>query len=393
MNFYSIIIPTRSRPENLEYVIKSVLSQTFKNFELIISDNSPDLKSKNLNWKICCKFKNDDRIKYVMPISPMPMDEHWEFATRLAEGIYVLILTDRFVMRPSALQSIFDELNRFKKVECAVYDVNSIYRSIVGDLNLSLTSNKVNMKSSDKILKEWSCCGISKNSSLYSNELPRGLNSVFLNSTAKKIRSIHGKLFSRMSPDYTFAFLILAYIPEVLIIDKPLCISFGNESNGKNAQIYGMNYFEYPELLDLELVPMEINTVYNGLIHDYNYIKRRVGANFPGPNIGISNYCIAIYTDLAQKEKLGSVMNTKLLFSKWFFFVSSLEQNEKKFIFNYVAKIHRPNVAKKIFNKLVIHFKIKKFLQIIKRYMLKLFFLVSGKKVFDNVLSAIRFIG
>ena len=57
--FFSVIIPTFNRRDFLKIAIDSVLSQTFKDFELIIIDDGSNDSTKEL-----IKFYNDKRIKY-----------------------------------------------------------------------------------------------------------------------------------------------------------------------------------------------------------------------------------------------------------------------------------------------------------------------------------------
>ena len=38
--FFSIVIPTRDRPDLIESLLFSILNQTFERFELLICDNS-----------------------------------------------------------------------------------------------------------------------------------------------------------------------------------------------------------------------------------------------------------------------------------------------------------------------------------------------------------------
>jgi len=58
--FFSVIIPTYNRREFLKKAVDSVLSQTFKNFELIIvDDGSTDDTQSLLDWY------QESRIKYI----------------------------------------------------------------------------------------------------------------------------------------------------------------------------------------------------------------------------------------------------------------------------------------------------------------------------------------
>ena len=40
--FFTVAIPTKNRPARLRDAIRSVLEQSFQDFELIVSDNSDD---------------------------------------------------------------------------------------------------------------------------------------------------------------------------------------------------------------------------------------------------------------------------------------------------------------------------------------------------------------
>ena len=56
----TVIIPSYNRPNLIGRAIKSVLNQTYHNFELVIVDSSPDNKTEEV-----VKGFNDERIKYI----------------------------------------------------------------------------------------------------------------------------------------------------------------------------------------------------------------------------------------------------------------------------------------------------------------------------------------
>ncbi len=56
----SIIIPTYNRPESIVRTIRSILNRTYKNFEIIVIDDSPNDKTEKV-----IKSFNDSRIKYI----------------------------------------------------------------------------------------------------------------------------------------------------------------------------------------------------------------------------------------------------------------------------------------------------------------------------------------
>ncbi|MCQ8914358.1 glycosyltransferase, partial [Escherichia albertii] len=56
----SILIPTKNRSEYLDDVLSSLLTWNRDDFEIIIQDNSNDLKTHN----VVKKYRHDHRIKY-----------------------------------------------------------------------------------------------------------------------------------------------------------------------------------------------------------------------------------------------------------------------------------------------------------------------------------------
>jgi len=91
--FFSIVIPTRNRPETIPYTLKTCIHQKECNdYEVIISDNSD--KQEAVFTRKSIEPYLGDRVRYVCPPNILPMTEHWEFALRFAVGKYVTYLGD-----------------------------------------------------------------------------------------------------------------------------------------------------------------------------------------------------------------------------------------------------------------------------------------------------------
>lgn len=87
--FFSICIPTFNRAEDIQYAIKRILSQTFKDFEIVIVDND----SKDNTREVVDSFK-DKRIKYYKNERNIGGVKNTEKAMRLAEGKYIFLHGD-----------------------------------------------------------------------------------------------------------------------------------------------------------------------------------------------------------------------------------------------------------------------------------------------------------
>lgn len=101
----SVIITTFDRASFLQAAIESVLAQTFKNFELLVLDNS----SKD-NTKEIVKSFSDRRVKYFCH-KPLNISEARNLGVKKARGKYVAFLDDDDKWLPNKLR---DQLRVFR---------------------------------------------------------------------------------------------------------------------------------------------------------------------------------------------------------------------------------------------------------------------------------------
>jgi glycosyltransferase involved in cell wall biosynthesis len=85
----SICIPAYKRPENLRRLLRSVSSQVFQNYEIVISDDSPDDSVS----KVVNEFKNLP-IKYYLNKRPLGTPANWNFAISKAVGKWIKLMHD-----------------------------------------------------------------------------------------------------------------------------------------------------------------------------------------------------------------------------------------------------------------------------------------------------------
>lgn len=96
---FSIVYPTRNRPDLLRVCVEAALNQDYQNWELIISDNSPQMTAK----PVYKEFAADPRIRYVSTGGEFSMFENFEFGLKQARGTYVTVLTDKTALLPCCL--------------------------------------------------------------------------------------------------------------------------------------------------------------------------------------------------------------------------------------------------------------------------------------------------
>ena len=109
MEKYTVIIPTRNRAETLGATIRTCLRQTYKNFEIIVSDNFSSDDTKN----VVDSYK-DERIRYINPGRRLSMSGNFEFALKsVADGFVMFIGSDDGIM-PDAIQYVDSIVNKYK---------------------------------------------------------------------------------------------------------------------------------------------------------------------------------------------------------------------------------------------------------------------------------------
>lgn len=101
----SIILPTYKRAHVLPHAIRSVLSQTYKNLELIIvDDNSPD------DTAAVVKSFDDVRIRYVKNDPNLKLPRALNKGFSLANGAYLTWTSDDNVFADNAIEKMVDTL-------------------------------------------------------------------------------------------------------------------------------------------------------------------------------------------------------------------------------------------------------------------------------------------
>ncbi len=104
--FFSIVIPTYNRASDLEFALFCILSQTFKNFEIVISDNC----STDDTAKIVETFR-DKRIRYTKTDKTLWNSHNIAGAINKAKGQYIFIHSDDdFLLYNTSLETIYQEI-------------------------------------------------------------------------------------------------------------------------------------------------------------------------------------------------------------------------------------------------------------------------------------------
>lgn len=104
-------IPTYNRPELLRGAMESVLTQTFTDFTLLVSDNASEPETEAV-----VRSFDDERIRYVRADRNVGPTGNFRRVVQLADTEFVLILPDDDVLYPDHLRATVDVLDRFETV-------------------------------------------------------------------------------------------------------------------------------------------------------------------------------------------------------------------------------------------------------------------------------------
>lgn len=117
----SICIPTFQRPVEIMKAINSCLSQSYQNFEIIISDNSIDDITKEKIEKL-----NNEKIKYFKNGENIGAINNINQSIRLSNGKFIKLLMDDDILEGDALQLMLEKFNSYKNIGVVMAPLNVI---------------------------------------------------------------------------------------------------------------------------------------------------------------------------------------------------------------------------------------------------------------------------
>lgn len=270
--FFSIIIPTRNRYETLKYSILTVLNQGYRNYELIICDNSDEACLPELAQ--ISEQLSDSRVKYCRPDSVLSMTDNWEFAVSKATGNYIIIFGDDDGLVMDSLEYIHAIIQKTKAeiVSWARIEYSWPDRKPAQIANLMIIPHmsKSGLINSRQFIKK-----VVHREADY-RFLPMFYNSAVSKNMVALLKAKSGRVFHSACPDiysgYAFAHLAKQY----LSISYPLSINgVSSKSNGaahlNNDESAKADYWKTFRTSSIKWptsIP-EINTVYMGIAEPF----------------------------------------------------------------------------------------------------------------------------
>lgn len=141
----SVIIPTYKRCDMLSRAISSVLSQTYKNIQVVVvDDNNPESEWRRKTMEIMSSYKNDSRIKYICHSTNLNGSAARNTGIWESDGHVITYLDDDDTYRPDKVEKQVFFLRthpEFQAVYCGwKRDENEFIPHGTGDLSFDILS-------------------------------------------------------------------------------------------------------------------------------------------------------------------------------------------------------------------------------------------------------------
>lgn len=299
--FFSILIPTKGRPHCVPYAVRSVLRQTFKDFEIVLVDNDDSEATREV---VAC-FQDDHRFRYFRT-GGLSMLDNWEYARRQARGNFITVLEDKQAYYPNSLEIIYKVINRSK---C----------DLVGWL-----PDRIKPDVSDKVIRPQDMSGrilyydpshflrrLFNSFGRMHIRLPRMINSCASMSAIERTVTLLGedRLFLPVNPDFTSGYALLGQVNEYVFIDTSLVVTNTSESLSAGQRAMRSEKFSEESLRDIgmrkedvyEFVPLKHLLVVNSMINDYYRVKRKCPV-LPDISINFKEYVELCWRECTSRD-------------------------------------------------------------------------------------------
>ena len=237
--FFSIVIPTRNRGEELFYTLKTCIEQDLparhgQDFEIIVSDNASSDDIRAVVARI-----DSPRVRYVRTDRYLSMTESWEFAVAQARGDYVGVVgtDDGYLL--NTLSNVFEIIQRTKAEAVTFQGASYSWPNSPdpGNRNMLKIPHYIfpeRMEESAQLVKD-------ALRNLHYGRLPCFLNSFCKRDAIDRVRARSGRIFASFQPDVYAGFLMGGSLPQIYVSNRIMLIA------GVSGQSTGGNSFNDPE--------------------------------------------------------------------------------------------------------------------------------------------------
>ena len=212
--FFSIVMPTKNRASFVEMGLYALSKQSFRDFEVILSDNS-DEESDHIK-RLIGQFQSCLFIKYVRSAERCSSLDNCEFAISFASGTYVLVNMNKMFLYPFALEYVYNFIAKENTVDMVTLTLDTLSSIDCASDSCTLSFNynqKSNIKySGKKVIKQFIDSYLPLPLISYSAQ---GLGNILYTFISREIichiKGKYGRFFQPISGDYSSITMPLFY--------------------------------------------------------------------------------------------------------------------------------------------------------------------------------------
>lgn len=233
--FFSVVVPTRNRAKLLPFAIRSILNQTFDDFEIIISDNFSSDETPQI-----AQSYNDARIRYFRSEKLLSMGDSFEFALSHAKGEYITFSSDDDAFVPILFERIIPIIKE-QNAQIITFRTCTYYHNGDFDFNRKIAPNTVAMhqftgqvtkfdanQAINLVFQYYGLNDFERNDNFIVSFLA---NAVYHYSVFSRIKTIRSKLFDTVPSDVYLAAAVLFVTDWYYCLDEPLYVWSNWEDN------------------------------------------------------------------------------------------------------------------------------------------------------------------
>ena len=274
MSRFSVVVPTRDRPDLLAFCLQSLAAQTFADVEVVIADNPITAPAQ----EVFDRFAQSGW-RYTRPDAPVAMHDNFERAVDAATGDYVAVVIDKTLLHPSAL-AVADRALRGQPADIVTWHnegfvpVNEVRDLARGRFQPVVTPHRPALYDANGELAV-----------RFANASRRGRDAVhyvrgkivfgaYSRALLQRIRERTGRVFHPLSPDYTSMVSACVLAEGALDVGRPLLVSYNSvRSNGRRVAAdpaHGRRFIEAtdPALIEALPIPGLYTSVHNIVAYD-----------------------------------------------------------------------------------------------------------------------------
>jgi glycosyltransferase involved in cell wall biosynthesis len=228
---FTVVIPTRERPDTLRSALQTCLVQDYPDWEIIVSDNFSDDDTQQV-----VEAAHDDRVRYVNTGQRLSMTHNWEFALSHMRGQYVTYVGDDDGLLPGALSTLERMIQR-TGAEAIAWDkaqyywpdyIDPAWRNIL----VIPLHKSIKRVASATVLRD-----IAEFRSPYT-VLPTLYNAVVSREAIARVQARTGNFFHSMIPDIYSGVALAATMDGFYFSRRPFSLAGSSRHSGGMSRLY-----------------------------------------------------------------------------------------------------------------------------------------------------------